>query len=42
MFLSLDLYIGISGDSLQSEEALKVLKSHLPKDKIVLETDSPY
>ena len=40
-FLSLDLYIGISGCSLKKKRNLEVLKQ-VPLDKIMLETDCPY
>lgn len=38
----LDLYIGLNGCSLRSEESLAVVRDALPLDRILLETDSPY
>jgi TatD DNase family protein len=37
----LDLYIGLNGCSLRTDESLAVVKE-LPLDKILLETDCPY
>ena len=40
--LSLDIFIGISGAALESDEQLKMFKQFCPKDKILIGTDSPY
>jgi TatD DNase family protein len=39
--LEIDLYIGINGCSLKTPENCEVVK-HVPLDRIMLETDSPY
>lgn len=41
LYLSLDLYIGINGCSLKTQENLRVAAA-VPLDKIMLETDCPY
>lgn len=41
MLISKGLYIGINGCSLKSKEGIEVVK-HLPLNRIVIETDSPY
>ena len=40
-YLSLDLYIVVNGCSIKTKENLETIK-HIPLDKIMLETDSPY
>lgn len=39
--LKLDLYIGINGCSLKTEESCQIVKS-IPLEKILLESDCPY
>lgn len=39
--LEMDLYVGINGCSMKTDENLEVLK-HVPLEKMMLETDSPY
>jgi TatD DNase family protein len=35
------LYVGLNGCSLKTEENLEIIK-HVPLDRMLLETDSPY
>ena len=39
--LSLDLYVGVTSSTLQTEESCNMIKN-CPTDRLVLETDSPY
>ena len=40
-YLSLDLFIGVNGCSLKTQENCEVVKK-IPLDRILLETDAPY
>ena len=40
-FLSLDMYIGLTGTSFKTKENLEVIKK-IPIDKLCIETDAPY
>ena len=40
-FLSLDMYIGVTGTSFKTKENLEVIKK-IPVDKLLIETDAPY
>ena len=40
-FLSLDMYIGLTGTSFKTKENLEVIKK-IPVDKLCIETDAPY
>ena len=40
-FLSLNLFVGLTGTSFKNKESIEIVKK-IPLDKIIIETDAPY